>query len=79
MEKELQPELTPNEIRGIDLVVKALKKRYDFITGWNVDDEDLRYNNTLFISLTIDSEKTSDYYGFRIRPTLEACEGERPT
>jgi hypothetical protein len=66
-----QKELTPNETRGIDLLVKSLKKKYNFITGWNVDDDDLRYDNTLFIGLTIDSEKTSDYYGFRIRPTIK--------
>ena len=64
-------ELTPNQRRGIDLIVKSLKKKYNFITGWNVDDDDLRYDNTLFIGLTIDSEKTSDYYGFRIRPTIK--------
>jgi hypothetical protein len=66
-----EKELTPNETRGIDLLVKSLKKKYNFITGWNVDDDDLRYDNTLFIGLTIDSEKTSDYYGFRIRPTIK--------
>ena len=66
-----QKELTPNQRRGIDLLVKSLKKKYNFITGWNVEDDDLRYDNTLFIGLTIDSEKTSDYYGFRIRPTIK--------
>jgi hypothetical protein len=68
MEKK---ELTPNQRRGIDLIVKSLKKKYNFITGWNVDDDDMKYDNTLFIGLTIDSEKTSDYYGFRIRPTIK--------
>lgn len=74
MEKK---ELTPNQRRGIDLIVKSLKKKYNFITGWNVDDDDLRYDNTLFIGLTIDSEKTSDYYGFRIRPTIKRFLDER--
>jgi len=64
-------ELTPNQRRGIDLIVKSLKKKYNFITGWNVEDDDMKYDNTLFIGLTIDSEKTSDYYGFRIRPTIK--------
>lgn len=64
-------EITPNQRRGIDLVVKALKKKYDFITGWDFNDDDLKYENTLFIALTIDSNKTSDYYGFRIRPTIK--------
>ena len=74
MEKK---ELTPNQRRGIDLIVKSLKKKYNFIQGWNVDDDDLKYDNTLFIGLTIDSEKTSDYYGFRIRPTIKRFLDER--
>ena len=74
MEKK---ELTPNQRRGIDLIVKSLKKKYNFITGWNVDDDDMKYDNTLFIGLTIDSEKTSDYYGFRIRPTIKRFLDER--
>ena len=66
-----EKELTPNEIRGVDLIVKSLKKKYNFIKGWEPVDDYTKYDNTLFIGLTIDSEKTSDYYGFRIRPTIK--------
>ena len=71
MEKELQPELTPNEIRGIDLVVKALKKKYDFIIGWEPVNDYRKYHNTLFIAIKMDMEKVSDYFGFRIRPVIK--------
>ena len=64
-------ELTPNERRGVDLIVKSLKKKYNFITGWNLEDDYKEYHNTLFINLPIDIEKVSDYYGFRIRPTIK--------
>jgi hypothetical protein len=70
-EKELSPELTPNEIRGIDLIIKSLKKKYNFITGWSPVEDYTKYDNTLFLSLDIDMEKVSDYYGFRIRPTIK--------
>ena len=70
-------ELTPNEIRGIDLIVKSLKKKYNFITGWDVEDDYMKYDNTLFIKLTIDSEKVSDYYGFRIRPIIKRLMDEK--
>lgn len=72
-----EKELTPNEIRGIDLIVKALKKKYNFITEWNVEDDYMEYNNTLFINLSIDGEKVSDYYGFRIRPTIKKLMEDR--
>ena len=52
-----EKELTPNETRGVDLIVKSLKKKYNFITGWDVEDDYMKYDNTLFIKLTIDSEK----------------------
>ena len=64
-------ELTPNEIRGIDLIIKSLKKKYNFITGWSPVDDYTKYDNTLFLSLDIDMEKVSDYYGFRIRPIIK--------
>jgi hypothetical protein len=66
-----EKELTPNEIKGIDLIIKALKKKYNFITGWSPVDDYLKYYNTLFLSLDIDMEKVSDYYGFRIRPLIK--------
>ena len=76
-EKELNPEITPNERRGVDLVIKALKKKYNFIKGWNVDDEYREYNNTLFINLIVDLDKVSDYFGLRVRPTIKKLFDER--
>jgi hypothetical protein len=70
-------ELTPNQIRGIDLIVKSIKKKYNFITGWNLEDDYMDYDNTLFINLDIDSEKTSDYYGFILRPTIKRLMDDR--
>ena len=66
-----EKELTPNETKGIDLIIKSLKKKYNFITGWSPVDDYLKYYNTLFLSLDIDMEKVSDYYGFRIRPLIK--------
>jgi len=70
-ENERHPELTPNEVRGIDLIIKSLKKKYNFITGWSPVDDYQKYDNTLFLSLDMDMEKVSDYYGFRIRPIIK--------
>jgi hypothetical protein len=72
-----QKELTPNEIRGLDLIIKSLKKKYNFITGWSPVDDYLKYDNTLFLSLDIDMEKVSDYYGFIIRPIIKKLMGDK--
>lgn len=66
-----EKELTPNEIRGVDLIVKALKKKYNFIQGWEPDKDYKQYDNTLFIHLLVDYDKVSDYFGMRIRPSIK--------
>jgi hypothetical protein len=66
-----EKELTPNETRGVDLIVKSLKKKYNFIQGWKSDDEYMKYDNTLFIHLLVDYDKVSDYFGMRIRPSIK--------
>jgi hypothetical protein len=66
-----EKELTPNEIRGVDLIVKSLMKKYNFIQGWEPDDEYMKYDNTLFIHLLVDYDKVSDYFGMRIRPSIK--------
>jgi hypothetical protein len=76
-EKELSPELTPNEIKGINLIVKSLAKKYKFITGWSTDDEYRKYDNTLFVTIKIDYDKVSDYFGMRIRPTIKRLMGDK--
>ena len=65
-------ELTPNEIRGVDLVVKALTKKYKFILGWEPDKKYREYDNTLFIHLKINYNMVSDYFGIRIKPSIKA-------
>jgi hypothetical protein len=64
-------ELTPNEIRGVDLIVKSLKKKYKFIQGWEPVNDYTKYYNTLFIHLLVDYDKVSDYFGMRIRPSIK--------
>lgn len=70
-EKELEPELTPNQIRGLDLCVNGLRRKYNFVTGWEPLVDYRKYDNTLFIILKIDYDKLSDFYGFNIRPVMK--------
>ena len=30
---------TPKQIRGIDLVVKSMSKKYPYVKGWKFDEE----------------------------------------
>ena len=66
-----EKELTPNETRGVDLKVKSLMKKYNFIQGWSPVDDYTKYYNTLFIHLLVDYDMVSDYFGMRIRPSIK--------
>jgi hypothetical protein len=66
-----EKELTPNETRGVDLIVKSLMKKYNFIQGWSPVDDYTKYYNTLFIHLLVDYDMVSDYFGMRIRPSIK--------
>ena len=50
------PELPENIRKGVDLSVKALKKVYPFILGWELSDTWYQYNTTLYIELIMDFE-----------------------
>ena len=53
--------LTDKQIRGIDLAVKALRKKYPFITGWGEYDKWEDYNVNLFVDIQIDPQLLADY------------------
>ena len=56
------PELHENIRKGVDLSVKALKKVYPFILGWELSDTWYKYNTTLYIELLMDVEKLSEIF-----------------
>jgi hypothetical protein len=59
--------ITKKEFKGIELVVKALKKKYPFITGFNIfPDYENKYRYTLFVDLKINFEELSKYSGFEL-------------
>jgi len=53
--------LTDKQIRGIDLSIRALKKKYPFITGWGEYEKWKDYNVTLFVDIQIDPQLLADY------------------
>jgi hypothetical protein len=53
------------QIKGLDMVIRALAKQYKFIKGWQLDDRYEEYKYTLYIDLIIDvnelAEQTNNY------------------
>jgi hypothetical protein len=60
------PELHENIRKGVDLSVKALKKVYPFILGWELSDTWYKYNTTLYIELLMDVEKLSEIFTWEL-------------
>jgi hypothetical protein len=51
-----------NQLKGINLVVKATAKKYPFIIGWELPKGWDNYSNITQISLIIDLDKVGEYY-----------------
>ncbi len=53
------------QIKGLDMVIRALTKQYKFVKGWQLDDRYEEYKYTLYIDLFIDinelAEQTNNY------------------
>jgi hypothetical protein len=66
------PELHENIRKGVDLSVKALKKVYPFILGWELSDTWYKYNTTLYIELLMDVEKLSEIFTWELSQYVTA-------
>jgi len=53
------------QIKGLDMVMRALAKQYKFVKGWQLDDKYEEYKYTLYIDMIIDinelAEQTNNY------------------
>lgn len=57
--KSTSDDINKKQLRGIDLVVKALSKSYPFIKGWNFYKK--TYTSVIFITLTINIRELTEY------------------
>jgi hypothetical protein len=53
--------LTDKQIKGIDLAVKSVRKKYPFIIGWGEYDEWKNYQVTIYVDIKIDPQLLADY------------------
>ena len=58
--------LTKEQIRGIQLALKACSKEYPFIKGFFLEKENIEYRTVLFIVLVIDFELVSKFFNIEI-------------
>lgn len=59
---------TPKQIRGIELTVKSVSKKFPFIEGWKFAPDFEKYDAHLYIDLIIDYEDFAKFYNSEIHP-----------
>lgn len=60
--KVLRDPLNPKQIKGLDLVIKALNKKYPYIVGWQKSGVFDKYESQMFIDLIVDMDILSKYF-----------------
>lgn len=64
-------QFTDKEKRGIELILKSLMKKYNFIYDWRLSPDWESWATHLYIDLYIDPNKLSEYFGIPVDPFYE--------
>jgi len=70
--------LTKNQLRGIDLVVKSVAKKYPFVKGWTFDPTWKTFEAHLYIDLYVDWDEVSKFYDVKFKPYYEDVKDKKP-
>ena len=62
-------QLNDKQIRGIDMVIKAIMKKYNFIKGWELYPEHENYESVIFIHVIMDYQEFADTYKYYTEPS----------
>ena len=67
MEEKKKYPMTEIQYKGVDLVIKGVKKKYNFIKGWQPYPQHENYENILFIEIIMDYQEFADNYKYYFR------------
>jgi hypothetical protein len=56
------------QIKGIDMVIRAIMKKYKFIKGWELYPGHEKYDSTIFINVIMDYQEFADTHNYYIQP-----------
>lgn len=57
---------TEKQLRGLDMVINKLMKKYSFIKGWKTSPVYKNYTATLYMDLYVDFFELADKYGYGV-------------
>ena len=61
--------LNDKQIRGIEMVINAIKKKYKFIKGWELYPNHEQYDAVIFINVIMDYQEFADTYKYYTEPS----------
>ena len=61
--------LNDKQIKGVDMVIKAISKKYKFIKGWELYPKHEDYNSVIFIHIFMDFQEFADTYKYYTEPS----------
>ena len=59
--------LNDKQIRGVEMVIKAISRKYKFVKGWELYERNEKYESVLFINLIMDYQEFADTYKYYTR------------
>lgn len=68
MNWERDDNFTKNQIKGIDLTIKAISKKYPFIKGWRFIDNYQQWKAHLYIDIIVNWDEVAEFYGKEVKP-----------
>jgi hypothetical protein len=65
----METKLNDKQMRGIDMVINAIMKKYKFIKGWELYPDHEKYDSVIFINVTMDYQEFADTYKYYTEPS----------
>ena len=65
----MEHKLNDKQLKGIDMVIRAIMKKYQFIKGWELYPKHEDYDSTIFIHIIMDFQDFADTYKYYTKPS----------
>ena len=64
----METKLNDKQMRGIDMVINAIMKKYKFIKGWELYPDHEKYDSVIFINVIMDYQEFANTYKYYTEP-----------
>jgi hypothetical protein len=65
----METKLNDIQMRGVNMVIKAIMKKYKFIKGWELYPDHELYDSVIFLNVIMDYQEFADTYKYYTEPS----------